>query len=164
MKTKIAGLVCLLAMAFASFAFTACSNDDDEGGGDSRFVGAWGLTLYEDLDEDGNVTSSSTEDKMRRILVLEADGTGYDLERNPDGSYRNGKGSDNYRWKASGSSFSIDWNDGDGWTEWQVKEMSGSRLVLQYNGDKALGYPPERETYERVDISGLDIDEEKSGN
>lgn len=135
-----------------------------KGGGDSRFVGAWGFVLSEDLDEDGNVTGSYTYDKMRRILVLEADGTGYELERKPDGTYWSGKGSDNYRWKASGTSFSIDYNDGDGWTEWQIKEMSGSRLVLQYNGDKALGYSPERDTYERVDISGLDIDDEKSGN
>lgn len=159
MKTKIAGLVCLLTMVFASFAFTACSNDDDEGGGDSRFVGAWGLTLHEYMDEDGNVMYRYPYGKMDRILVLEADGTGYELERKADGTYWSGKGSDNYRWKASGSSFSIDWNDGDGWTEWQMKEMSGSRLVIQYNGDKDLGYKPERNTYERVDISGLDINE-----
>lgn len=163
MKTRKLGILSLLALVLMSFVVSSCGNDDEGSGGNSKLVGAWGLVKEEELDEDGNVTYTSTYDKMWRILILEKGGTGYELERNSDGSYYNGKGTDNYRWKASGSTLSVDWGDSDGWEDSQILEISSDRLVLQYNGSKE--YPDERyrTTYERVDVSGIIGDGEVPG-
>lgn len=139
-----------MMMALVMCCVTSCKDDDEEGF-PSEFVGEWSIVETKGWDIYGN-PYTHPHTKGDDILVLEADGTAYPIEKESDGSIWNGKEEgDFYAWKAGNGKFMIDYNDGDGWITYTVNEISSNRMVLEFV-DETGEFDGEHtiETYERM--------------
>ncbi|WP_321334733.1 lipocalin family protein [uncultured Bacteroides sp.] len=116
----------IIALFLSIFAFTACSNDNDDIKS-SSLIGTWRVYTYNGYDNNGK---EFWVDALEQFLTLKADGTGIS-------SVQSDKENSNITWLLNEKSLTIKDLDRNTTMLYQIKEQSKNKIkCLNINKDK----------------------------
>ncbi len=149
----------MILSLFCTLSLSSCSDDDDEPGGssvsasDANLVGFWHISSIKFVDEEETWTEDFDDQRYYIRLTLKEDHTYSEVTHiAADGDEEEYNNTETGTWEVTGSKLILTESNGYFYSEWEIKTLTTSSLVLYQSGTEDGIYEAQTRTYVKVNL------------